>query len=361
MADTNRTEVPTAWLVRAGKKGEREDFVLEHGLASGGWDDLPDLSGSLSRADLEIILRGLLPGNSKMSVANYVGQLWALRAAVRAGDLVVLPRKRTRQLALGVVTKEYWYRDDPAPDRRHVLSVDWIRTDVPWMAAQRDLRNSLSTPKTICSVKCEDGPWRLHHLMTVGNDPGISQPAKPMTPGTRMRQRELHDTLASALDGQVLRHSDLEAKPLELDLQAPLPSQARMYMYNATRPPGGRPAGEYKVQLIVPDQSPGERGNFDLSDDREAFLVGYAVEEAVFVLWDAGIYRVFAYSRNVQVKSRTILAAFAGEIGLQERVLRPRRGVTVRETVVTATADRLDEAIEMRLDLTLKRLLDEPD
>ena len=28
MADTNRTEVPTAWLNRAGRHGEREDFVL---------------------------------------------------------------------------------------------------------------------------------------------------------------------------------------------------------------------------------------------------------------------------------------------------------------------------------------------
>ena len=74
MADTNRTEVPTAWLIRAGKNGEREDFVLEHGLAFGGWDGLPDLSGVSSRADMEVIVRRLLPGNSKMSVANYVGQ-----------------------------------------------------------------------------------------------------------------------------------------------------------------------------------------------------------------------------------------------------------------------------------------------
>ena len=37
MADTNRTEVPTAWLTRAGRRGEREDFVLEHGLAGSGF------------------------------------------------------------------------------------------------------------------------------------------------------------------------------------------------------------------------------------------------------------------------------------------------------------------------------------
>ena len=359
MADTNRTEVPTAWLIRAGKNGEREDFVLEHGLAFGGWDGLPDLSGVSSRADMEVIVRRLLPGNSKMSVANYVGQLWALRAAVREGDLMVLPRKRTRQLALGVVTREYWYRDDPNPDRRHVVSVDWRRTEVPWLAAREDLRDSLSSHRTICSVKCDDGVLRLHHLMTLGRDPGMRRQATAMTPGRRMKQRELHATLAAALNGRVVRYSGLEAKPLELDLKEPLPSRVRVYMYNATRPPGGRPAGEHKVQLMVPNQSRGERGDFDHSDGRTVLLVGYAVEEEVFVLWDAGAYRGFAYSRNVQVKSETILTAFAGEIGLQERDLRPGGGATVLETVVTATANRLAEAIAKRVDLSLERLLDE--
>ena len=361
MADSKHTSAPTAWLIRAGKHGEREEFAIGHGLAFGGWAGLPNLSGVARRADMEHVVRSMLPNNSKMSVASYVGQLWALRADVRVGDLVALPLKGTRRIALGVVTRGYWYRDDPEPDRRHVISVDWRRTDIPWMAASEDLRRSLSSPRTICSIKCDDGTRRLHHLMTEGRDPGIREHAAELATRSRLTLRELHTALVTALGVRVVRHSDPEVKPFELDLLSPLSSHARVYMYNATRPPGGRPAGEYKVQLIVPDQSPGERGNFDTSDDRHVLLVGYAVEEGVFVLWDAGIYRDFSYSRNVQVKSSTILAAFAGEIGLQERVLRPRRGVAVREIVVTANSDRLAEAIETRLDLTLKRLLDEPD
>ena len=360
MADSNRTEVPTAWLIRAGKHGEREDFAIEHGLAFGGWDGLPDLSGVSSRADMEIIVRRLLPDNSKMSVANYVGQLWALRAGVQAGDLVVLPRKRTRQLALGVVTREYSYRDDPAPDRRHVVSVDWKRTDIPRLAAQKDLRDSLGSARTLCSITRNDGAQRLYRLMTEGRDPGVRHQTAAKPPGRRMKQVELHATLLAALDDRVVRHSDLEAKPLELDLKGPLPSRTRVYMYNATRPPGGRPAGEYKVQLIIPGQAPGQRGNFYPSNGRTVLLVGYAVDEAVFVLWDAGAYRNFGYSRNVQVKSETILAAFARGIGFQERVLRPGGGVAMRETVVAATADHLAEAITKRVALSRIRLLAEP-
>ena len=121
----------------------------------------------------------------------------------------------------------------------------------------------------------------------------------------------LHAEFLAALSDLVVGHSDLGVKPLELEMQGSLPLRVRVYMYNATRPPGGRPAGEYKIQPIVPNQERGQRGNFDLSDGRTVLLVGYAAEDAVFVLWDAGAYRDFSYSRNVQVKSETILAAFA--------------------------------------------------
>ena len=248
MADTNRTEVPTAWLIRAGSNGEREDFVLGHGLAFGDWGDLPDLSGVSSRGEMKDMIRRLLPGKPKMSVANYSGQLWALRAHVRMGDLVVLPRKKTRQIAIGVVTREYWYRNDPDPGRRHVVEVDWRRTDVPWEAAHEDLRNSLSLPPTICAIKCDDAAQRLHELMTTRRDPGTPNRSGAMTPNDRMTPSGLHAEFLAALSDLVVGHSDLGVKPLELEMQGSLPLRVRVYMYNATRPPGGRPAGEYKIQ-----------------------------------------------------------------------------------------------------------------
>ena len=359
MADSKHTSAPMAWLIRAGKHGEREEFAIRQGLAFGGWDGLPDLCRVSVRADMEDVVRRMLPNNSTMSVASYVGQLWALRAQVRVGDLVVLPLKGTRRIALGVVTRGYWYRDDPEPDRRHVISVDWRRTDIPWMAANEDLRRSLSSPRTICSIKCADGAQRLYHLMTEGRDPGFQDQALEMTTRSRMTSQELHSVFVTALGVRALRHSDLQVKPLELDASGLIPARARVYMYNATRPPGGRPTGEYKSQLIVPNQAPGDRGNFDSSDGRMVLLVGYAVEDSVFILWDAGAYADFAYSRNVQVKSKTILAAFARGIGTQERLLRPSRGVSVWETVIAATASHLAEALAMRVELSRRRLLGE--
>lgn len=149
----------------------------------------------------------------------------------------------------------------------------------------------------------------------------------------------------------------VDDKPLLLNLRAPLPQRVRVYLFNATRPPGGRPLGEHKVQLIVPGQERGGLGNFDHSDGRIVLLVGYAVEDDVFVLWDAGLYVDFAWSRNVQVKVETIVRASAGRLARQERRLRPKHAPTVIETLVAAPSDQLADAIIERLNLTRARMM----
>lgn len=177
---------------------------------------------------------------------------------------------------------------------------------------------------------------------------------KPLT--ERVSQQELHRRFTDALGRAVRTHSPFERKPLEIDLASPLPGRVRVYLFNATRPPGGRPLGEHKVQLIVPGQGRGVRGTFDHSDGRIVLLAGYAAEEDVFILWDGGLYNDFAWSRNVQVKAETIIEASAGKLAVQERRLRPADGPAVTETLLAAPPSRLADAIVRRIELTRERL-----
>ena len=172
MMGAERGQVPTAWLIRAGRRGEREEFALEIGVSGGGWDGLPDLTGVSSRRDLETMLRTLSPDWSNHTIGIYVGQLWMLRNHVGVGDLVVMPLKTTSRIALGVVTRPYWYRDDADPGKRHVVSVDWKRTDLVRSAVRPDLLSSLGSARTICTIARNDGAWRLHQLLLTGNDSG---------------------------------------------------------------------------------------------------------------------------------------------------------------------------------------------
>lgn len=176
----------------------------------------------------------------------------------------------------------------------------------------------------------------------------------------RVAQAELHRRLVQGLGTAAVRsHAPLDRKPFELDLAPPLPQRLRVYMYNATRPPGGRPLGEHKVQLIVPGQRRGERASFDNGDGRIVLLVGYSAEEDVFILWDAGLYSDFAWSRNVQVKAETIIQASAGKLATQDRQLRPASGRRTVETVLAVKPRRLAEALVRRMELTRERLLKE--
>ena len=174
----------------------------------------------------------------------------------------------------------------------------------------------------------------------------------------RLSQEELHQRFVDGLGSDFVRgRGPLDEKPFALDLIAPLPQRVRIYLFNATRPPGGRPLGEHKVQLIVPGQKRPERGNFDRSNGRIVLLSGYCAEEDVFILWDAGLYLDFAWSRNVQVKSETIIQASAGKIATQERRLRPRNMPASTETLVAARADLLVAGLLERIKLTRMRML----
>jgi hypothetical protein len=169
----------------------------------------------------------------------------------------------------------------------------------------------------------------------------------------RLSTDDLHRRFLEALSGFVVSHSDISSKPLEVDLKSPLPPKLRVYMYNATYPPGGRTMGEHKIQLIIPGQARGARANFDISGGRIPLLVGYRPDLRIFMVWDAELYPDFSYSRNVQVMPETVYEAFAQGIGRQTRNLWTQNA----EIVITADAEHLRQAILERQQETLKRLL----
>jgi hypothetical protein len=168
-----------------------------------------------------------------------------------------------------------------------------------------------------------------------------------------LRVEQLHQAFLDAVGDAVLWHSTLETKPLSVDLRTPLPPKLRAYMYNATFPPGGRAMGEHKIQLIVPNQARGDRGNFDSSGGRIPLLLGYRSDLQIFICWDAELYSDFAYSRNVQVKPETVYEAFGQGIARQKRTSWNRPP----EIVIAADARHLGQAILERQQETLKRVL----
>ena len=77
----------------------------------------------------------------------------------------------------------------------------------------------------------------------------------PVQVNPRLTTEELNRAFLNTLGDAVISCGEMTDKPLEVNLRSPFPPKIRVYIYNATYPPGGRGMGEHKIQLIVPGQA----------------------------------------------------------------------------------------------------------
>lgn len=154
----------TVWLVRAGKAGEQEDAALEHGVVTIAWDELPDLSQATTREDVDRLYQQANPNAADGRRANHVGQVWAFAQRIEAGDLVVLPLKRSSGIAIGKVTGPYSYREDIG-DLHHTRPVDWIRTGIPRTDFDQDILYSFGAFMTVCRIHRNNAEVRIKAVL----------------------------------------------------------------------------------------------------------------------------------------------------------------------------------------------------
>lgn len=174
----------TAWVIRAGKYGEHEQWCLSQGRAGGAWNEIGDLSSCDSRADVRAKLDQAMLEASEGLRNNNASQLWGL-LQIRPGDLIVLPLKTTKTLAIGTCTKGYEFL--PRAPQKHAISVDWKRTDIARSAVKDDLLYTLGAFLTVFKPSRNNAESRLHALLNTGSDPGSlaldsAQPASAAGP-----------------------------------------------------------------------------------------------------------------------------------------------------------------------------------
>lgn len=173
---SNETRI---FLARAGKNGEDEESALESGLAIIGFVDIPSLKDAKSYDDVYEIVEKSLPGKKTRAIGNFAGQLWAFALSMKEGDLVVLPRKRTSQIAVGRVAGPYKYQN-VGNEQRHTRAVDWLKPDIPRTVFLQDLLHSFGAFMTVCQISRNDAEKRIQAVLNTGNDPGpVAESIKP--------------------------------------------------------------------------------------------------------------------------------------------------------------------------------------
>jgi restriction system protein len=203
----------TVWVIRAGRDGEREAWCLENGYAGGGWNDLPSLTDADSREKVrQVVEAAARPDDPVGRRNNNTGQLWGLKS-VTPGDIVIMPMKTTKTLAIGRATSGYEYLEDPDPSRRHVVRVDWARDDVPRSAVKDDLLYTLGAIMTIFKASRNEAEARFTRVLEHGVDPGSltagqaastsvsDDPGNHPRPGSYSHLRKLQGTPADRAGG----------------------------------------------------------------------------------------------------------------------------------------------------------------
>lgn len=153
------------WLVRAGQRGERQDFALDEGLAVVGWDTIPDLTQFKTRDNLETFYTKLEPNHKPSRIRNWVGQLWAFANKIQIGDLIVLPLKGRSAVAIGRGTGPYQYESSAPSGAKHRRPVKWLTEDMPRSRFDQDLLYSLGAYMTVCQIKRNNAEQRIKAIV----------------------------------------------------------------------------------------------------------------------------------------------------------------------------------------------------
>lgn len=158
------------WIVRAGAHGERELAAIDQSKLLPGFVEIGDLTTLDSRETILGHLQEVLPDEGKNRLRNFSAQLNQFVNQIEIGDFVVMPRKVTNGVAIGIVTGGYQF--DAESDFKHSRNVEWKEVSLPRDCFKQDLRHSFGAFMTICQIKRNSALERVKAVLETGTDPG---------------------------------------------------------------------------------------------------------------------------------------------------------------------------------------------
>lgn len=289
--------------LRAGRHGERDDWALTNGHSGGGWRELPDLSPFKTREEIAEVTAGTFVGAPQGRINTYAAQLWALRGRIEPGDLLVMPLKTTKKIAMGPVTSGYCYLgDDQLPDCRHVVTVDWQVTDLPRTAVKQDLLYTLGSAISIFAPSKNNAVARLQHLLQHRTDPGAVTPlaipgvgprAAPVPDDSEVDEPELTTDYEQAAIDQIMAQiqEDFAGHALAGLVGAVLEVEGFRCFVSPPGPDGGvditagrGPLGLDTPRLVVQVKS-GEAVGSPVVSQLQGVMTAYGADQGLLVAW----------------------------------------------------------------------------
>nr|MBC8517333.1 restriction endonuclease [Euryarchaeota archaeon] len=157
------------WCMKGGKHGENEARFLSEGRIEGWFGDFSDCK---TLEEVTAMIRNRQPHLKKAAAINYGSQMHALMNRMKKGDLIALPLKTTKKIAIGRLSNKTGYSPDKnGTNGGNWRKVNWLEKDLDRSLFGQDIRNSFGAFITICQITKNDALTRVKSILSTGVDP----------------------------------------------------------------------------------------------------------------------------------------------------------------------------------------------
>jgi len=300
-------DTPKVYLARAGRNGEDEDVALESNLAIIGFNEIPSLEEARDYDAVAKIVGDALPQSKPRAIGNFAGQLWSFSCAMEEGDIVVLPRKLTSQIAIGRVKGPYRYTEVNAVPR-HTRPVEWLRPDVSRATFRQDLLYSFGAFMTVCNISRNDAVQRVGVVLEGKPDPGptVSLGKTAKEPPSESDEHETQTDLAQLAHDQIVAQiqSRFAGHALAQLVDAVLQADGWVTKVSPPGPDGGvdilggrGSLGLDEPRLCVQVKSQGSPADVTIYRTLQGAMQTFNAEQGLLVCWGG-------FNRAVEQESR---------------------------------------------------------
>lgn len=146
------------WVVRLGEGGEIADECRTNQIVAIGWSDVGDLSAFSDyeslRAKVYEVYRDRYKSPGGAGVA--ASMLWSFINDVESGDIVISPKKETRELLVGKVIGDYVFDlHAVSPDYPNIRKVEWVG-ELSFDSVPREVWRSMTAWQTLFELSSPD-------------------------------------------------------------------------------------------------------------------------------------------------------------------------------------------------------------
>lgn len=219
------------WVIRFGNSGEYADECKNKGVIVIGWSEVGNLSLIKTKDDLRKKLFESYRKNYKKlsSTGVAAGMLWQFSRELSSGDIVLSPRKDTREILVGTIENSKYVFDPMLIDKEypHVRMVKW-KTILSYDSAPREIWKSMTAWQTLFELSSPEAVSSANSLISGTSTQANSQidlnaETKNFYFDTKEKTKELIVKHFAKLEGyefqelvrQTLKAASLYPKPMK--------------------------------------------------------------------------------------------------------------------------------------------------